>query len=100
METTIAMQAEFKDEVLRGDRTSAWRPGHRSYREGPATIRFMERAGSGPFWTHDKPVDVVLTKVEHVAAEGKYEIFMNFMRMAGQPAPDQNKITLLEWVLA
>jgi hypothetical protein len=101
MEQVIAMQVEFRGEVLSGTRNSAWRPGHRSYQKGPATIRFMGREnGSGPFWVRDEPVDVILTKVEHAVAEGKYEIFMNFMRVAGQPVADQNKITLLEWVLA
>lgn len=93
------MQAEFRDEVLSGERSTAWRPGHRDYRQGPATIRFMERGGIGPFWTNDSPVDVVLTKVEHTQAEGRYEIFMNFLRQAGQPVADLNQITLLEWRL-
>lgn len=99
-ETVISMNAEFRDEILDGSRSAAWRPGHRNYEPGPAKIRFMEKNNSNqPFWTHDPPVDVVLTKVEHATAEGKYEIFMNFLRMAGQPVADENKITLLEWKL-
>ena len=41
-ESTIAMLARLRGEVLDGVRNGAWRPGHRDYKEGPATIRFCE----------------------------------------------------------
>ena len=93
MEIVIAMHADLRDEVLSGLRTSAWRPGHRDYAKGPATIRFLDKDPDRPSWTNDPPVDVILTNVEHTQAAGKYEVFANFLGL-GQD------ITLLEWVLA
>lgn len=93
MEIVIAMHAELRDEVLAGTRTSAWRPGHRDYAKGPATIRFLDKDPDGPQWTQDPPLDVVLTQVKHTQAAGKYAIFADFLGLG-------EDITLLEWVLA
>jgi hypothetical protein len=100
-ETVIAMHADLRPEVLAGDRRTAWRPGHRGYAVGPATIRFLltaESAGSAT-WTDDEPVDVMLTKVEHAKAKGRYQVYQRFLVSQGQAPDDEDKITLLEWVL-
>jgi hypothetical protein len=90
-EIVIPMHANFRGEVLRGERTSAWRPGHRGYQEGPATIRFL--ADDQFSDENAPPVDVILTKVEHAEATGKYAIFADFLGLG-------EDITLLEWALA
>lgn len=97
METTIAMHANLRGEILRGDRTSAWRPGHRNYAVGPATIRFLidERFDD----ENAPPIDIMLTKVEHAAATGKYAIFQRFLTNQGQAPEHEGRITLLEWVV-
>ena len=86
------MHQMFRDEVLDGSRHKAWRPGHRDYRLGPATILFINSV--------TPPVDVILTKVEHTTASGKYAAYMMFLRDQGQAEEDNGKITLLEWDLA
>lgn len=99
-ETVIPMLAQLRDEVLSGTRRTAWRPGHRDYREGPVTIRFLESPDGTPQWTSDDPVDVWLTKVEHTQATGRYRIFQQFLIAQGQAPNTGNDITFLEWVLA
>jgi len=91
METVVWMHPSLKGEVLDGSRTSAWRPSHRDYALGPATILFIGDS---------TVIDIILTKVEHTIASGKYAAFMMFMRDMGQMEEDDGKITLLEWKLA
>jgi hypothetical protein len=86
------MHRMFLDKVRDGTKTSVWRPGHRDYVPGPAQILFVGDS--------TVVIDIILTKVEHAVASGKYKIFMDFMRAMGQPEDDDNNITLLEWKLA
>lgn len=96
-ETVISMSANLRGEVLRGERTQAWRPGHRDYAVGPATIRFML---DSKFVDQDAPpIDVMLTKVEHTQAKDKYQQFQRFVIEQGLAPDDGDDITLLEWVL-
>lgn len=96
-EYEIALHANLRGEVLTSERTSAWRPGHRDYREGPATIRFLI---DGQFDDENAPpIDVKITKVGHTQAEGKYAIYQRFLIDQGLAPDDDDRITLLEWVL-
>lgn len=100
-ETVIPMLAQLRDEVLSGTRRTAWRPGHRDYREGPVTIQFLAQSKSLGL-TYDiaiPPVDVWLTKVEHTQATGRYRIFQQFLIAQSQAPNTGNDITFLEWVL-
>lgn len=97
-ETVISMNANFRGEVLERERTSAWRPGHRDYAVGPATIRFLIDEQFDD--ENAPPIDVMLTKVEHTRATGKYLVYQRFLIEQGLAPDDDDRITLLEWALA
>lgn len=92
IEYVIFMDRSLRGSVVTGERTECFRPGHRNYREGPATIRFL----------HDdqNPVDIWILEVLHTGASGITKSFHDALTRLGEPPREGDKVTKLRWTLA
>jgi len=86
-ETVIHMSPLVRGQVESGHLARIWRPGHRGYEIGPATILFND----------GEIIPVQITNVKHTVAEGLEKRFMEVLRELGQQAPDGDAITLIEF---
>lgn len=88
-ETIIHMAPTVREQVLARILARVCRPGHRDYQQGPAMILFQDGVR----------IPIRITSVEHTVAEGQYKHFMSALRRLDLPAPDGDKITVINFEL-
>jgi hypothetical protein len=94
METVIYMSPLKREEIESGEMTSCFRPGHRDYRLGPATIVFkMGDHAVG------KPIDIYITDVVHTMAGDRELAFSQALVRLGVKDEVEKKVTKLTWSL-
>ena len=90
-ETVIWMDGAMHQPVVRGEKKDCWRPGHREYQEGPATIQFITAMANA------RPVDIMITEVRHTRAEAMTLSFVKALERLGYEPVGGDKVTYLTW---
>jgi hypothetical protein len=94
VEKIIYMIPYKRKEVESGEMTSCFRPGHRDFRLGPATIVFRQdnhAVGS--------PIDVYITEVVHTKAQDRELAFSEALVRLGVRDEVEDKVTRISWAL-